>query len=189
MTFDLSLIPAAEVGSLENQPNWAEVSTLFVSIAVALATTAVAIFAYRLERERARRIERKALQATLRSWFQGLSDSASRPVKKDNPRLRSLADETIDAEEYVEIVELMEWAVDMHSRSRTESLAGRLSADEAHVRRIIVKRRFRQMLARWAASRRKGRKLIRRYTAAGWPAIIREPASAVNSSTALDKSF
>jgi hypothetical protein len=179
------------VASTVQQPNWVQIGTLVATIGIAAITAWITIYFGRLNRARVLRDDRQELRGYLRDWFQGLSSSATPEVKRQTNVLRSLIDETTDASGYTEIVDLMAWARSMVEESRARVFAPQdyegeaLTEDEAHLRRIIVKRRFRQMAARWANNRAAGTKLITAYCPRGWAAIAAEPLDAAKSSTFL----
>jgi hypothetical protein len=117
-----------------------------------------------------------------------LSRSAKKNVRSQRGALRSRIDETAQAEGWDEIFDLMDWATEMHAESYHLLGLGKIDSDEAHLRRVILKRRFRQFIAVWARSRREGKRLARSYIRKGWDAIAAEPSAAEYTARELSDS-
>lgn len=188
-----SLISAVnDLSSSVDAPNIVDWMTLIATIAIGGLAAYVAYRASQLEQNRAAEADRAQLRVALRAWFQTLSRSAKPRIRRTRGSLRSSIEEVADAAQYGEILRLMRWAQDMHDlthvlsdRRSNRPIVERLSVEQAHIRRIIIKRRFRQLAAVWAYSRQAGTDLIEQYTARGWPAILAEPAAAAESAVNL----
>ena len=153
----------------------------------AVAAT-IAVWTFRFDQRRALASDRERLRSDLRAWFQTLSRSAPRSVRKQRRALRSRIDEAAQAEGWVEIFELMDWATTMHDESYVRIASGEIDPAEAHLRRVIIKRRFRQFISVWARSRRDGRRLFKKYIRKGWNAIAAEPPTAEYTARKLNDS-
>jgi hypothetical protein len=145
----------------------------------------IAFRVFSFDKSRALQADRELLRRQLRKWFQTLSKSAPRKVRADTGRLRAECEEIADAEGANEILSLMLWAQDMLSQSYDLMKSGEITEFDAHERRIVVKRRFRQFIAIWSRRPLRGKKLIRQYTSKGWRAIAEEPIEAARSAQFL----
>ncbi|MBZ4488088.1 hypothetical protein LQ938_11560 [Microbacterium sp. cx-55] len=178
---------ASSVGRIADgdQPSWFEWFSLVLTSVVAVAAVFVAWRVFRFDRSRTLAAEREQVRQDLRLWFQTLSRSAPTSLRRQEGKLRSSIEEIADAERYSEILILMQWARAMHDRSYELAKAKQLGADDAHLCRIILKRRFRQFIAQWARNRWEGRRLIASYTRKGWAAIAAEPVNATRTAQFL----
>ena len=184
---DLLSCAAALVQAIDdsNSPSWLDGLNAALAVLIAATSVLIAWRVFTFDKARTLRGDREQLRENLRLWFQSLSKTAPRKVREASGRLRSECEEIADAEGAKEILILMLWAQEMLGESYRQAEGHRLSAQIAHERRVVIKRRFRQFIAVWSRRPKRGRRLILDYTSRGWPAIASEPLASTRSAQFL----
>jgi hypothetical protein len=168
-----------------SSPSGLDYFNAVMTVVIALLSAAIAWRVFSFDRSRALRADREQLRGNLRLWFQTLSRSAPWALRNSSGRLRSECEEIADAERQTAILTLMIWAPAMLQESYDQIGRTGFTDDEGHQRRIIIKRRFRQLIAVWSRRPWRGGRLIQQYTSRGWPAVMGEPIDAASSAQFL----
>ncbi|MEC5168554.1 hypothetical protein [Glaciihabitans sp. GrIS 2.15] len=159
-------------------PTAFETTTTVAQIAVAAASAIIAALAVIVSKSivgrdnrLAQQRERDKIRERLRTWFGGLSRSATNEIREGHRRLDSRIKEDVNPLRNRDVFKLMQWAELIHTTTHKAEDIDPTLHDRMHAERMYAKWMFRDALAEWVLRPRKGQKMMGNLSNRGYLVI------------------